>query len=355
MKLYILNDTSCKETLIKSLLQIKNICLLSLLLSPVLTFSLSAEDIFSYRIDKKIPKDLERIYNKGLTFLKSTQTEGGSWNDNYGRQPGVVGLCLIAMLAHGDDPNFGKYASSIKKSLNLILESRNKTNGYIGSSMYNHGFATLALAEAYGAVHDKRIGPALKQAVNLILTSQSQNQMGAWRYSPTSRDADTTISGALLVALFAAANAGIKVPEESITKALKFYKRCQNNDGGFGYSSAGSSNMPRTAIGTLVFKLAGKQNSNNYKKALNYISTNKKSGTRYQGYLYYYLYYGSQAFFHTPGKTKWEQWNKINIRNLKSLQSENGSWVGQQGTTFATAAALLSLALNYRFLPIYER
>lgn len=316
---------------------------------------LYAQDIFSISSNKEIPADVEMIYKKGLSYLAATQNQDGSWNDNYGRNPGVVGLCVVAMLAHGDDPNNGPYSENIKKGINFILANANQTNGYIGSSMYNHGFATLALAESYGALHDKRIGPALKKAVDLILTSQADNQMGAWRYSPTSRDADTTVSGAVLVALLASANAGIGVPEKAIDKALKFYELCQSADGGFGYSAAGGSNMARTAIGTLVFALAGKKKTNTYKKAFSYIETGSNSDRVRNNYFFYYLYYASQAFFHTPGTNKWDNWNKINIKTLKALQREDGSWAGQHGTTFSTSAALLSLALNYRFLPIYER
>ena len=102
--------------------------------------------------------------------------------------------------------------------------------------MYNHGFSTLALAEAYGYVHDDRIGPALQKAVDLILSSQSRNPNNAWRYSPESPDADTTVSGAQMVALFAARNAGIGVPEDAIRKALRFFAECQTPDGGIGYT-----------------------------------------------------------------------------------------------------------------------
>ena len=38
--------------------------------------------------------------------------------------------------------------------------------------MYNHGFATLALAEYYGLTNDTSIGPALKNATNLIVSAQ---------------------------------------------------------------------------------------------------------------------------------------------------------------------------------------
>lgn len=323
----------------------------------ILTFFTSnifTQSIFVPSDDEGVPAEVEQMYKKGLSFLSKTQQANGCWQDNYGQNAGVVGLCMVAMLAHGDDPNFGTYAKNIKKCLNFILNAQNKSNGYIGNSMYNHGFATLALAEAYGAVHDERIGPALSKAVDLILTSQANNQRSAWRYSPSSQDADTTVSGAVMVALLAAANAGIEVPEKAINKALKFYESCQSNDGGFGYTSPGGPNMPRTAIGTLVFALAGKKKTNTYKKALSYISSGNTSTVR-ETYFFYYLYYGSQAFFHAPGNTKWKQWNQVNIKLLKALQLKDGSWSGQYGNCFSTASALLSLALNYRFLPIYER
>jgi hypothetical protein len=304
---------------------------------------------------EKIPADVESMYLKGLGFLVSTQNENGTWEGNYGAQPGVVGLCLIAMLAHGDDPNNGKYSIPIKKALNFILNSAKPGNGYLGESMYNHGFATLALAESYGMLHDKRIGPALQKAVKLILTAQINNPRGAWRYSPESNDADTTVSGALMVALFAAANAGIEVPASALNRAYDFYLSCQAPDGGFGYTTASGPNLPRTAIGVVVYSLGDQNNSDAYKKAFKYLDSRVAEGEVPSNYYFYYLYYAAQAFFHNANPEKWKKWNEMNIQNLKRLQADNGSWNGNLGIVFSTSAALLSLALNYRFLPIYER
>ena len=115
---------------------------------------------------------------------------------------------MLAMFALGDDSIYGPYAKPIKRDLDFILRSHvNAQTGYIGSSMYNHGFSTLALAEAYGAVQDPRIAPALKKAVELILTSQERTPFKAWRSAPESQDADSTVSGACFVALVAARNA----------------------------------------------------------------------------------------------------------------------------------------------------
>jgi hypothetical protein len=58
--------------------------------------------------------------------------------------------------------------------------------------------------------------------------------------------------------------------------------------------------------------------------------------------------------FHADQKV-WEEWNAKNIKLMSTLQSPDGSWPGRMGYAFNTSGALLSLALNYRFLPIYEK
>lgn len=297
------------------------------------------------------PTEVDRLYVRGLQFLARSQTPEGTWPDrSYGSEPAVVGLAIISMLAHGDDQNFGPYSLPIRRGLDFIFKQMNPQTGYIGRSMYNHGFATLALAEAYGAVDDQRLGPALEKAVSLIVNSQSSNPFGGWRYSPESKDADTTVSGAQMVALFAARNAGIGVPETAIKKGLGFFATCQMSDGGYGYTPGSSSNSARSAIGCLVLALAKEKNSRAFQAAAKYLKTAPPE-TNYQQY---YLYYASQAFFHISSEA-WSTWNRKNIKMLGATQNPEGGWDGQFGSTFATAASLLSLALNYRFLPIYER
>ncbi|MFT4587950.1 MAG: squalene cyclase [Candidatus Binatia bacterium] len=315
----------------------------------LLPFSASAQKLFSEESDLN-PKLVDAMYVKGLRYLVKSQNEKGYWESGrYGTDPGVVGFATLAMLAHGDDPNFGPYATPIRRSLNYIL-SQQIDEGMIGQTMYNHGFATLALAEAYGMVKDPRLGPALQKAVNLILTSQAKNPLGAWRYNAASTDADTTVSGCQMVALLAARNAGIAVPEEAIKKGLQFFANCQSPQGGFGYTNPSGPNGPRTAIGCLVLTLAREKDSQDYKAAFAFLEK-----TPAQAHYYYYqLYYASQAYFH-HSPASWSVWNQRNIAELKSKQRDDGSWDGQFGPAYSTSTALLSMALNYRFLPIYER
>lgn len=324
---------------------------LPVLLCGGLTLPLAAQDLPDRSVDPISPQ-LEGIYQRGLNYLAKKQNDKGAWNDQTGDEPGVVGLATIAFLAHGEDPNHGPYAKNISKAIDFILSQQRASNGYIGNSMYNHGFATLALAEAYGAVDNPKIAPALKKAVDLILSAQSRNASGGWRYTPDSRDADTTVTGCQLVALFGARNAGLPIPDEAIKKGLAYLARCRGSNGAYGYTSAGSGKPTLTAIGVLCFSLAKETDGKGFQNSVKYLRDSLNY--RERNYPYYFEYYMSQALFHSD-EAAWNEWNSKNLRYLSALQRSDGSWPGNKGESFNTAGALLSLALNYRFLPIYEK
>jgi hypothetical protein len=304
------------------------------------------------RPDDTIPAQAELVYDKGLQYLAKTQNEKGAWNDSVGGEPGVVGLCVASFLAHGEDPVNGPYAKTIRNGLDFIISQQNAKNGYIGSSMYNHAFATKALAESYGVVDNPKIAPALKKAVELILSSQKRNRFGAWRYTPDSNDADTTVTGCQMVTLFAARNAGIAIPDEAIRKGLAYLSKNRSGDGSYGYTSSMGGKPTLTAIGILCLSLAKEKDSKGYQAGLEFLKKNLDYRDRY--YPYYFEYYMSQALFHADDAT-WREWNARNIRYLSTIQASDGSFPGNQGPSFNTAGALLSLALNYRYLPIYEK
>lgn len=304
------------------------------------------------RQDDKVPAQVDLIYERGLRYLAENQNAEGCWSDGAGSEPGVVGLCVAAFLAHGEDPNNGPYAEVIRKGITYIISKQSSVNGYIGSSMYNHAFATKALAESYGVIEHPKVAEALEKAVELILSSQKRNRFGAWRYTPESRDADTTVTGCQIVSLFAARNAGLSVPDEAINKALSYLTSCRSSDGSYGYTSAAGGKPTLTAIGSLCLSLAKEKDSKGYAASLAYLKKNLDYRDRY--YPYYYEYYMSQALFHADTDT-WNEWNSRNIRYLATIQSPDGSFPGNQGQSFSTGGALLSLALNYRYLPIYEK
>lgn len=315
--------------------------------------SFAQQPMSGLQIGREIPEELEVFYRKGLAYLALSQTPQGNWTDNYGQQPGVVGLTMLAFLASGEDPNYGPYRDVIRKGTEFILTQQDAGTGYIGNSMYNHGFATLALAELYGHLQTPDVGTALQKAVDLILRSQEQNPLGAWRYSPVVKDADTTVSGAQMVALYAAKNAGLRVPEKAFEQAMNYYKTMTGNDGGVGYSGGSNSgNIVRSAISSLIFSLYDDYESETSRNNFRYLRQNKNKTEG--SYPYYQFYYLSQALFQGD-MNEWQLWNQKMMRVFQATQAQNGSWNGPHGVTFSTSCSLLAMALNYRLMPIYER
>lgn len=310
---------------------------------------------FTQSLGDGLPEELEEVYLKGLLYLSQQQKPSGAWSSS--NQEGITGLCLLTFLAHGDDPNFSRYSKNIKKGLDYLLKKQNKSNGMIGHSMYNHAYATLALAEAYGSVMDPRLGPALEKAIGLLLQSQKSNSQGAWRYSANSTDADTSVAGACLVTLLAAKNAGLAIPQESISKGLAYFKKCQTEDGSVSYTSGSSrGNTSLTSMAALVYAYGRHRSNKVYKKSVDYIQDKKHADGSGEHSYSYMLYYQSQAYFQSD-MDLWWAWNKRQVLKTQKAQNHNGSimFKDHNGPEFTTALSLLALALNYRYLPIYER
>lgn len=317
------------------------------------------------RFGEVVPRDVREMYDRGLQYLARSQTEQGNWTGGFDQGPGIAGMALMAFLASGEDPNFGIYSNHVRRSLRHIITSQNASTGILGHSMYHHGFAMLGLAEAYGAVDERNlwpdgkgvrsIGQALELAVRAAITSQKKNSLGAWRYSPDQNDADTSVSGAVLVGLLAARNAGIEVTDDAIDKAINYYKSMTSAGGQVGYSGGmggfGDS-QARSAIATLVYAIARRKDLPQFKATLGHITQQLEQPPMM--YAEYARYYQAQAFFQGD-LDAWEKWNKLLVRQLKAVQQADGSFKGQFGPAIDTSLSLLALALNYRFLPIYER
>lgn len=322
---------------------------------------------------EKVPIDVETIYARGLKHLAETQKEHGGWGTT-GRGShsadgsGVTGMCVMVFLASGEDPNFGRYSRNIRKALQNMIQAQDPSTGYLPGSMYHHGFAMLGLSEAYGVVDEdllwqgasddgrrRTIGEALELAVRCAVTAQKNNRWGGWRYGPRDNSADTSVSGAVLMGLLAARNAGVEVPDECIDKALKYFKSMTSKHGTVGYSGGaggfgGSKNLQ--AIAALVYSIGKRKDWDQAKAVLKTVRGNIEHNE--QNYPFYYRYYMAQALFQGDIEA-WKRWNRETIRYVKDLQGEDGSIKSSHGTTYGTAMSLLALALNYRFLPIYER
>jgi len=328
-----------------------------------LPLSLRAQS--SIQLGGEIPSEVETIYARGLQYLATSQSEDGSWRSR--SEHGITGLCLMAFLAGGEDPNFGRYRLQIKRAVRSIITGQD-ANGFIPNSMYHHGFAMLALAEAYGAVDEetlwegsdseenrKSIAETLELAIQLAVEAQQKNRWGGWRYSPTSTDADTSVTGSVLMGLLACRNAGLAVPDETIENALVYMQRNTASSGFVAYSGGiggGGESMARSAVATLVYAVGQKRDWEEFEASLGHIA--ERLEHKETSHIHYFYYYMAQALFQGDPES-WDRWNRKMASMLADQQSDEGHFSGSYGEAYGTAMSLLTLALNYRFLPIYER
>lgn len=316
----------------------------------------------SLRFGGQIPPEVDTIYERGLIWLAAAQAPDGSWKGN-NEGCGVNGICLMAFLASGEDPNFGPHASTIRRAIRSIIQKQEEKTGYLPNSLYHHGFGMLALSEAYGAVDGallwenekpgRSIGQTLDLAIRCAAAAQKKNKFGGWRYSPDAPDADTSVTGAVLMGLLAARNAGLDVPDDMVNTAMEYMRRSTGKDGSVAYSGGfggmgGSMNL--TAVATLVGAVTKTKETEQYQASLKRLLENLEHQEP-GNYAEYFRYYMAQALFQGDYGA-WQKWNAGKVRELHDLQHEDGSFTGG---AYGTGMSLLALALNYRFLPIYER
>jgi hypothetical protein len=222
--------------------------------------------------------------------------------------------------------------------------------------MYGHGFATLFLAEIYGMTGDQDVKEKLQRAVRLI--QKTQNREGGWRYQPIRYEADISVTICQVMALRAARNAGLYVPQETIARAVDYVKRSQNADGGFMYmlSTGGPRQFPRSAAGVVALYSAGIYEGKHLEDGLNYLMQHIPRGDEFSRETHYFYghYYAVQAMWHAGGE-RWEMWYPAIRDALLKRQSDDGSWSDSISVEYGTAMACLILQMPNNYLPIFQR
>jgi squalene cyclase len=300
---------------------------------------------------------------RGLRHLASLQNEDGSFGrGRFARHVGITALCGLAFMADGNLPGRGPYGENVRKALEFVLEHATET-GLLATEnshgpMYGHGFATLFLGEVYGmSPEDGRVRDALVRAVELIVNSQ--NEEGGWRYNPVPYDADVSVTICEVMGLRSARNAGIKVPKETIDRAIAYVRGCQNGDGGFRYMSGmGTSAWPRTAAGVASLFYAGIHEDGSIDRGLEYLLATAApdgGGPMAEAHYFYGHYYAVQCMY-LAGGARWERWWPLIRDELVLRQTEDGAWMDYQwGSAYSTAMGLIVLQMPNRYLPIFQK
>jgi len=336
--------------------------------APFLGASALAADDAAAKKDERVKTaeelltpETKKAIDRGLKYLSGRQVSlganrGAFGSGGYPGSVGIAGLGGLAFMSAGSTPGIGPYGKNVADAADFLARQTQKS-GYIArgtnavGNMYGHGFAMLCLSQAYGMSGKRNLGEKLRLAVQCTLAAQ--NEQGGWRYRPVKSDADLSVTVCQVMALRAARDAGINVPDKARDKTIEYVKKSQAGDGSFRYTlNGGHTTFPLTAAGLVSLFSAGIYEGKEIERGLDYLVRNKSSTSSH--YYFYGHYYAVQAMWHAGGKY-WNEWYPWIRDQLVKKQSAKGSWSSNYGTEYGTAMATIILQMPNDMLPIFSR
>jgi len=303
----------------------------------------------------------------GLLHLERSQNPEG----HFQAEPklALTGLALTSYLACGHAPDLGRHGATIRRAIDYLVRSA-PPDGYYGkadgSRMYGQAIVVVALTQAYGLEEDPSRRAALRavlvKSVKVILDAQAvkkdQTHAGGWRYEPTSTDSDLSASVSNAIALRAARDIGLDIPQPAIDAAAAYVKRCANaTAGAFAYQPARDPAIAMTGAGMLGLSLLGQGDVPEIAAGAKFLREHPiADDTRFP---YYAMYYATQAAHRAGGETWAIVWRGVQERLLR-MQLPSGAWPQstspeEPGEVYATAMAVLALAAPDQVLPLYQK
>ncbi len=328
---------------------------------------------------REMSPEVAAAAERGLAYLAKTQNPSGAYGS--GSAPvATTAIAAMAFLQGGHLPGRSKYGENVKKALGFLLKCAGKS-GYInegqirgagGSGMHGHGYAAMFLAEVYGMTGDipdletDTLKEKLTAAIRVIERGQCPN--GGWNYDPTPSYDEGSVTVTQVQALRAARNAGIKVDQRTIEKAVEYINKSTDGSGQTRYSltSGGHTSFALTAAGMSVLNFLGAYDNPKIRKGLDSLhrtspgaGANNANMGAWGGWYFYGNYYATLACYQA-GARDWEKWWPVISGDLlKSQDRSSGAWkIGesqQYGDAFGTGLALQILQIPNRYSPIYQR
>ncbi len=360
-----------------------------------------------------VPAEHERAIARGLAWLAAAQLEDGSFpsrpeGDRGGRssaegKTALTALATLAFLGGGHGLRHGPHRDAIQKAVRWLLRAQHRAeprgsgdDGYISfggdglSRMHGHGYATLALAEAYATAGNPRearqdegardsrsveirsLASELREAVERAVTliQRSQSNTGGWGYVPgdggtSSHEGSVTVCE--VQALLAAANRGFRVDMWVVEKGRTYMKKSQDPvGGGFKYklSEEGFRSVTFALTGAGISSLLGLgefDRADAIQRGIRFMQQSEPRGPDEQRtkWFFYGVFYGTQAY-RWVGGDRWENyWIPLRNRILNAQQPE-GCWAGGDttenlGPVYPTAMMLLTLEIPVGYLSIFAR
>jgi Squalene-hopene cyclase C-terminal domain len=348
------------------------------------------------------------VASRGLAWLALQQQENGSFStaigeDGVTRAPvAMTALATLAFMAGGSTLGRGPYRECVARGVKFLLKEGRRDYRFLGrqvdaggierevdvtlpyfslvddstSKMHGHGYATLALAEAYGTYKvdlsygdhalekaredQKQLRDVLVGAVQLIEFSQTRE--GGWYYDPGSTEHEGSVTITMIQALRAARDVGISVNKRVIDDAVKYIHESQREqDGGFRYAKTSAQHSyALTAAAIATLNATGDYASEVIDRGIEYMQErdpllNPGRFARDE-HPYYARLYAAQAYFVYRDPKLFERWREHVLDEFENDQDGKGAIGGSDyGRVYSTASACLVLLMTDQYLPMFQR
>ncbi|MDP6355852.1 MAG: DUF4159 domain-containing protein [Planctomycetota bacterium] len=190
-------------------------------------------------------KKIQIAIEDALLFLRSQQRSDGSIGMQH--RAGGTALAALAMLAAGANPASD---DSLRNALNWLAKQEIDHTYFRGIRANTWEYALRKVP------YDERIRTALKKDYEWLMKALGKRR--AWRYSMASTDWDNSCSQYGVLGIWAASRAGMN-PGDSFWKRMSsHFRKCQNKDGGWSYTTGRSTpNMATAGLASmfLVFDM----------------------------------------------------------------------------------------------------
>jgi squalene-hopene/tetraprenyl-beta-curcumene cyclase len=322
------------------------------------------------------PDEWNRVVDKAIAYVKSTQNPDGSWGQEP-RSRGVTGVVVTGLLQTGrvtpDDPAVAKALKYIESLVNPKAHHIAGADAQVQLQNYVTSINVMALQAAN---RPEKYKPVVGDAVKFLKQLQwdegegkspQDDFYGGAGYDSKSRP-DLSNTQFFIDAL---KSAGVSSDDPAFRKALVFVSRCQNlqgehndqpwagkiNDGSFIYSAAGGGQTktsddpkaPLTGYGSMTY--AGiksmiycgvSKEDPRFKKAFEWITKNYTVDSN-PGMPKELAHRGLYYYYHTMAKSlaamdlnevtdadgKKHDWRKDLTEALAKHQKADGSWVNE--------------------------
>ncbi|MFG0320675.1 MAG: hypothetical protein ACF8XB_25605, partial [Planctomycetota bacterium JB042] len=317
---------------------------------------------------------------RAVAWLIAHQLGDGRWEAGHAKRrehagTNDVGVTALAAMALLDAPSSSSDVdAAVAAAVRYLLVIQEAETGLLGDQgglkfVYNHGYATLALARARVARAGLVPRARLQAAVDFI--EATRNPRGGWRYGtvPDGQN-DTSVTGLMLHALAAARDAGAVVDRSAFEDGLRYLDAMTDRrTGRTGYATKGRWSARLTADTAEAFppdrtealtavalsaRLAvGLDGAEAPELARSFALLDARPPEWAGGGVdFYYWWYGTEAMRRLGGEA-WIEWRDRLVETLTDRQTTAGeaagswpaedAWSGLGGRVYATALNLLSL------------